>query len=450
MKKIFKAMLAFGFLGLLVTSCSKAVPGVTKEEIKIGTCVATEGAYASVGVPYGSFYKAYVNYINKHLEDYPETDGRKLNLVSYDDKGDGAAGKTYIQRLINDDKVFALVGVLGTWNLVAAQNELETAGIPCVYFGTGSSVQMFDGSADFPYAEGDQKYMMGVQPLYKTEGRLMYLRCLTYDFGKKVNSIGVIYSASDDGTSLKAGIEMQAGLDTRTTGKPTIVYQQVSTDKAEEITAQINAVKDCDIIIAAANQAYFKGIYAAAQTNSSTKGTPILTTYVNIAPATVPESALETGASDIYGAAWVIFGEDATSSTEAARRVKDYVDFCKIVDSEFPENERLALKLSAYAMSSYIAVKMFLQGLAQVKKHNYDLTPANYLKAMEEAGPLPVAISGSVNYKANGERIGLDSLSFVKYQKPANITTGTLAASGSFVQVDPMKSIDTLFTELKK
>ncbi|MCK9198288.1 MAG: ABC transporter substrate-binding protein, partial [Bacilli bacterium] len=220
MKKIWTTVALTA--ALLVAGCGGSktsyAQGVSEDEIKIGAVITSTGLYAAVGVPYGNFYKSFVAYINANQDDYADAlDGKKINSTIYDEGGDGAVGKTYVQKLINDDKVFSLVGILGTWNLVAAQAELETAGIPSVYFGTGSSYQMYEP------AVGDQRYMMGVQPLYKTEGRLMYLRALTsFD---NVQKIGVIHSSADDGLSLKAGIEAQAALDTRT-NKPTIVYQQ--------------------------------------------------------------------------------------------------------------------------------------------------------------------------------------------------------------------------------
>jgi hypothetical protein len=52
-----------------------------------------------------------------------------------------------------------------------------------------------------------------------------------------------------------------------------------------------------------------------------------------------------------------------------------------------------------------------------------------------------------VNY-AKGSRIGLDALSFVKYQAPAE--PGATADKGTFVEVDPMTSIDELVAELAR
>jgi ABC-type branched-subunit amino acid transport system substrate-binding protein len=406
--------------------------------IHIGATICSEGAYALVGVPYGNFYKAFVDYINQAPEYQDILKGRALKATIYDDKGDGAAGKTYIEKLINDDKVNALVGILGTWNVVAAKYELETCGIPSVYFGTGSSAQMFEP------ANGLQRYMMGVQPLYKTEGRLMYLRAVT-SF-QSVKSIGVVFSTADDGLSLRSGIESQAAMDTRPAGvKPTIIYQPIGSSDAASIGPQIAAVQNCDVIIAAGNQAYFKAVYSAAYANSVARPKPMITSYVNIAPTNIPAEAVNSGAGAIYGAAWVVFNESPGSSAEADRRLKDYEEYCKVVDWDtkyIPASEKAAYKLNAYAMSSYIAVKTFLVGIQRLNASGKPLTAQNYLEAMESQR-VPIAISGGVNY-AGGSRIGLDSLSFVKYQPPASGS----AADGTFVDVDPMASIDELIAKM--
>jgi hypothetical protein len=93
-------------------------------------------------------------------------------------------------------------------------------------------------------------------------------------------------------------------------------------------------------------------------------------------------------------------------------------------------------------MSSFIALKAFLTGIERVNASGKPLTAQNYLEAMESAR-VPVAISGGVNY-SGGNRIGLDSLAFVRYQPPASGT----AADGTFVDVDPMASIDELIAKM--
>jgi hypothetical protein len=214
---------------------------------------------------------------------------------------------------------------------------------------------------------------------------------------------------------------------------------------AASIGPQIAAVQNCDVIIAAGNQANFKAIYSAAYANSVARPKPVITTYVNASPTNIPAEAINPGAGQIYSAAWVNYMENASASAEAARRQKDYAEFCKLVDWDskyIPASEKQAYKVNAYAMSSFIAVKTFLTGIERLNASGKPLTAQNYLEAMESAR-VPVAISGGVSY-AGGNRIGLDSLAFVRYQPPASGT----AADGTFVDVDPMASIDELIAKM--
>ena len=410
----------------------------TENEIHIGSVITSTGAFAAVGVPYGNFMMAFVDYINQS-PDYADTlRGRTLRLTTYDDGGDGALGRTFIERLIHDDRVFSLVGILGTWNLVAAQSVLETAGVPAVYFGTGASAQMFEP------AVGNQRYMMGVQPLYKTEGRLMYLRAATH-FGN-VRTIGVVHSTSDDGLSLVEGIQMQAALDTRP-NKPTIIYQPISSFDAAAITPQITAVQNADVIIAAGNQAYFAAIYSAAFTNSISRPKPVITSYVNAAPTAMPAEAVQPGAAQVFSAAWVVADELGTESPEAARRQREYNEFMRVIDWDtrhIPASEKEAYKLNSFAMASYTAVKTFLVGLDRLNAGNQALNAENYLRVMENAR-IPVAMAGGVDYR-NGNRIGVDAMSFIRYVPPASGP----AANGVLETVEPIASIDELILRLAR
>jgi hypothetical protein len=174
----------------------------------------------------------------------------------------------------------------------------------------------------------------------------------------------------------------------------------------------------------------------------------MLTTYVNAAPTNIPPEAIQPGAAHIYSAAWVVHWEDANASAEAARRQRDYAEYCRVVDWDtryIPASEKEAYKVNAFAMSSYIALKVFMTGIERLNASGKALTAENYLEAMESAR-VPVPISGGVNY-ADGWRIGLDSLAFVRYEPPA---AGRPAADGEFIDVDPMASIDELIARMTR
>jgi len=290
--------------------------------------------------------------------------------------------------------------------------------------------------------------MMGVQPNYITEGRHMYLRAATGFGSGNVKSIGVVHSTGDDGISFKAGIEQQAGLDTRP-NKPQVIYQSISSADAASIAPQITAIQNCDVIIAAGNQAYFKAIYSAAFANSFARPKPVITTYANASPTIVPPEAVNPGAGAIYCGSWIPMGELDKNKPEDQRRLKDVEEYIRVIDwavakGKIPRSQQQAYYVNAYSTSSFIAVKMFLTGLERLKAAGKPYSPANYLEVMESSR-CPVALSGSVDFR-NGQRIGLDTLSLVKYQLPK---TGKDPATGSFSEVEPMASIDELLQKLK-
>ena len=398
-----------------------------------------------VGEPYGGFYDLYVRYINEELGGVAKGTGEgalgyKLEATTYDDQGDGAQGKNYIQKLVEDDGVFALVGNLGTWNIVAAQDYIEESGVPSVYWGTGSSYQYFNP------AEGNERYTFPVQPIYNTEGRIMYLRAMQLASLEgsgvtSVSKIGVIHSSSDDGASIKAGIEEQRNINIQTNpDQPEVIFAQINSTTATELASQVQLVKDCDVVIIAGNQTYFQAAYTAMQTADVRK--PVITSYVNIAPATVPDEAVDANASDIYGGAWVIIDDSADERQKA-----DLLRFIAICDwgvekGIISRSTADSYLISAYAMSSFIALDVFMTGIDRLA--DKEITREAFLEAMESA-PINVPISGGVNY-ANGQRIGLDGMSFVKYVRPTE--AGAAASTGTFVNVVGMQSIDQILGEL--
>lgn len=258
-----------------------------------------------------------------------------------------------------------------------------------------------------------------------------------------VNSIGVIHSSSDDGASIKAGIEEQRNINLKTdANQPTVVYAQMNSTSATELTAQVETIKNCDVVIIAGNQTYFQAAYNAMQTANVRK--PVITSYVNIAPAAVPNEATKAEASDIYGGAWVIIDDSADERQHAD--LLRFIAICKwgVEKGIISQSVADSYMMSAYAMSSFIALDVFMTGINRLA--DKEITRENLLEAMESA-PINVPISGGVNY-ANGQRIGLDGMSFVKYVRPSDPKAA--ASTGTFTNVINMQSIDEILGELSE
>ncbi len=101
--------------------------GVTDTEIKIGTLLPLSNTVATAwGVPISQGMQAYFDYINDNGGVY----GRKINLVLGDSQYTGAGAIEAARKLVEQDKVFALQGGLGTDAQNACYKYLEEKGVP--------------------------------------------------------------------------------------------------------------------------------------------------------------------------------------------------------------------------------------------------------------------------------------------------------------------------------
>lgn len=135
-----------GAMLLSTVPANAADPGVTAKEIKLGITSPKTG---TVALSYGKLpgaMKAYFDYINDNGGVY----GRKITLVSRDDKYLPQQAATQTRNLVLSDKVFAIVGALGTAThtkaYVAAQ--LAKNNVPDLFVNTGFSG--FDDKAKYP------------------------------------------------------------------------------------------------------------------------------------------------------------------------------------------------------------------------------------------------------------------------------------------------------------
>ncbi len=152
MKKVFLFFLSVIFLMTFIF----AEVGITDTEIKIGTFQAMSGPVAVIGQSVANGMKAYFNYVNDNGGIY----GRNINLIVADDQFNPAKTTVEVKRLIENDKVFALVGGLGTPGNLAVIDYVNKMKVPYVYQASGSSL----------LAIPPKKYIFPVQPNYTLEG----------------------------------------------------------------------------------------------------------------------------------------------------------------------------------------------------------------------------------------------------------------------------------------
>jgi branched-chain amino acid transport system substrate-binding protein len=181
----------------------EATPGVTARSITVGGTYSLTGpAAAYAPIPLGMrAYFAYVNATRTGPDKKRGVFGRQIVFKYYDDLfNTTGATERLTRRLVEEDKIFANVGSLGTEPVQAARGYLNQNKVPQVLVSTGASEWGTQGKK-WPWT-------IGWQPDYIAEGRLYGLHIKQNHPGKK---IGILYQQDDYGKDYLYGVRYALG-----------------------------------------------------------------------------------------------------------------------------------------------------------------------------------------------------------------------------------------------
>ena len=169
---------------------NKYGPGVTDTEIKIGQTIAYSGpasAYGQLGRAETAYFKA--------LNDKGGVNGRKINFISLDDGFLPPKAVEMTRKLVEQDEVAFMFGMLGTALNTATRPYLNQQKVPQLFIAAGSAT----------FASGDKfPWTIGWQPTLQTEAAFYARSILASHPGAK---IGVLYQDDDFGKELLAGLK---------------------------------------------------------------------------------------------------------------------------------------------------------------------------------------------------------------------------------------------------
>ncbi|HZH51208.1 MAG TPA: ABC transporter substrate-binding protein [Microvirga sp.] len=101
---------------------------LAQDTIKIGSVLSATGQASFLGEPEDKTLRLYVDRINAA----GGVNGKKIELVVYDDGGDANKARTFATRLVEDDEVVAMVGGTTTGTTMAMVPVFEEAEIPFI------------------------------------------------------------------------------------------------------------------------------------------------------------------------------------------------------------------------------------------------------------------------------------------------------------------------------
>jgi ABC-type branched-subunit amino acid transport system substrate-binding protein len=168
--------------------------GASDTEIKLGQTNPFSGpasSYATIGKTQAAYMKM--------INDQGGVNGRKINLIQYDDAYSPPKAVEQVRKLVESDEVLLMFQLLGTPSNAAVQKYLNSKKVPQLFSATGAS--RFTDPKNFPWT-------MGFNPNYFVEGRIYGQYIIKNHPNAK---IGVLYQNDDLGKDYLNGIKAGLG-----------------------------------------------------------------------------------------------------------------------------------------------------------------------------------------------------------------------------------------------
>ncbi len=196
-----------------------SAPGVTATTVTIGSHQPLTGPAAPGYSEIAPAMNAYFKWVNDH----GGVNGRTINFKYLDDAYNPTQTVTVTKQLVLQDKIYAMVGGLGTPTHTKVLDYLNGSRVPDLFVSSGC--QCWDQPQKYPYT-------FGWQPDYVVEGKILGQYVAKNFPGKKV----AYFSQDDD-----FGADGVKGLDTEI-DKSQVVSRQVYQPGNIDISAQVSAI----------------------------------------------------------------------------------------------------------------------------------------------------------------------------------------------------------------
>jgi branched-chain amino acid transport system substrate-binding protein len=357
------------------TAQKKYDTGATDTEIKVGQTVPFSGAY-SVYANIGKTQAAYMKMINEQ----GGINGRRINLIQYDDAYSPPKTVEQVRKLVEGDEVLFTFQIIGTAANAAVQKYLNGKKVPQLLASTGAS--KFTDPKNFPWT-------MGYNPNYFVEGRI-YGRYILKEHPNA--KIGILYQNDDLGkdyiNGLKAGLGDKAAK---------MIVAEASYEVSDPtIDSQVLKIKDAgaDLFYSASTP---KQAAQAIRKIHELNWHPVHILDINASPvsATLQPAGLEAS----KGVISVNYGKDPADPTwKDDAGLKKYLDF---MAKYFPEGD----KMNTVNTYGYSTAQLLVQILKQCGDY---LTRENVMKqaASLKNVELDLALPGMrINTSADDYRV---------------------------------------------
>jgi branched-chain amino acid transport system substrate-binding protein len=205
------------------------------EPIRIGAVLSATGPASFLGDPEDKTLRLYVERINKA----GGVNGRPLQLTTYDDGGDANKARTFATRLVEDDRVVAMVGGTTTGTTMAMRPVFEDAQIPFISLAGG--IEIIEPPQPFTFKTPHTDRMACEKIFADIRDR-------------GLSRIGMISGTDGFGASMRAQCEKVAQAQ-----GVTIVAQESYSPRDSDMTPQLTRLRNAERVEAIVNAGFGQG-----------------------------------------------------------------------------------------------------------------------------------------------------------------------------------------------
>ncbi|RYX86048.1 MAG: ABC transporter substrate-binding protein [Bradyrhizobiaceae bacterium] len=231
----FRNLVAAAAIALPASIMLFAGTASAQQTVKIGSVLSVTGPASFLGEPEDKTLRMYVDKINAA----GGVAGKKIELVIYDDGGDANKARTFATRLVEDDKVVAMVGGSTTGTTMAMVPVFEEAQVPFISLAGAIEV-----------VEPVRKFVFKTPHTDKMACEKIFENLKQRNFTK----IAMISGTDGFGTSMRAQC-----LKVAPTYGVQIVAEETYGPRDSDMTAQLTKIKAASGIQAVVNPGFGQG-----------------------------------------------------------------------------------------------------------------------------------------------------------------------------------------------
>ena len=319
-----------------------AAQGVSADKIRLGQAAVFSGPAAQLGIQMRNGIKAYFDHVN----DAGGVHGRKLELVSEDDFYEPARAPAATKKLIEEHKVFALLGYVGTPTGAAHLPVVNQAKVPLVGMFTGAEI----------LRDPLNRYVFHVRASYYDETDKIVEQVVSTG-GRKIS---VFHQADSYGEAGRKGTELalaKRGMKIHSTGTV-----ERNTVKVEDAVRAIHASQPDAVVMVSAYTSCAEFIRQMKKAGSGAIFYNVSFVGSKALADALGKEGVGVAISQVVPFPW----------GRSVPVVKEYQEFAKkagYVDYNFS------------AMEGFLTAKVMVEGL---KRAGRDLTRDKFVEAMEK------------------------------------------------------------------